>query len=112
MSTSIPSDLRRFGIRQLLIATTTIAVSATLDRFGNGIPNGFTLASAAFWLAMGGMVLSDCLDPRDVNERTGLSFLLNSVSLLILPVALIAWIGMLFVLLCGFWISLLESVAS
>ncbi|MEC8553825.1 MAG: hypothetical protein VXZ82_02345 [Planctomycetota bacterium] len=112
MSTSIPPDLRRFGIRQLLIATTTVAISVTLDRFDNWIPNGFTIASAVFWLAMGGMVLSDCLDPQGVNERTGFSFILNSISLVILPVAMIAWMGMLFVLLCGFWISLLESIAS
>ncbi len=112
MSTSIPPDLRRFGIRQLLVATSTVAISVTLDRFGNWVPNGFTIVSAAFWVAMGGMVLSDCLDPQDVTERAGFSSILNSVSLMILPVAMIAWMGMLFVLLCSLWISLLESIAS
>lgn len=108
MSKSLPTDLRRFGLGTLLTVTTMFAISFGLDRLEVVVPNGFVIACTAVWLAMAAMTASDFLDARPVDQRAGLSLLLNSIAIVILPVAMIAWFGMLFLWLCSMWIRIIE----
>ena len=99
--------------------TATFAISVSLDRWFHSAPSasaivpahGFLLACTVFWLAMGGLSLSDHLDNREIDQRRGLSALLNAISIIILPIAFIAWMGM-FMLALTLWFIHIWGVGS